>query len=102
MRRSEVWWALVHPKPRPVVLVSRDSLIPLRAFVVVAPVTTRVRNLQSEVRLGSADGLSKECVIHASTLEMIPKTALVRQLTALAPAKRDALDAALRFSLGLD
>ena len=102
MRRSEVWWALVHPKPRPVVLLSRDSLIDLRAFVVAAPVTTRVRHLRSEVTLGPEDGLPKPCVINASTLEMIPKTALIRRLTTLAPAKREAVDSALRFALGLD
>ena len=102
MRRSEIWWALVHPKPRPVVLLSRDALISLRAFVVVAPVTTRIRRLRSEVELGPEDGLPKACVINASTLEMIPKTALVRRLTSLSPSKRDAVDSALRFSLGLD
>lgn len=102
MRRSDIWWALLQPKPRPVVLLSRDSLIPVRTFVVVAPVTTRVRNLPSEVKLGPEDGLPKPCVINASTLEMIPKTALVRRMTSLAPSKRESLDAALRFSLGLD
>lgn len=102
MRRSEVWWALTHPKPRPVVLLSRDSQIAARAFVITAPVTTRVRNLRSEVPLGPEDGLPKSCVVNASTVEMIPKTTLVRRLTALSPSKREAVDSALRYALGLD
>ena len=102
MRRSEIWWALVHPKARPVVLLSRDSLISVRAFITVAPVTTRVRNLRSEVALGPEDGLPKPCVVNASTLEMIPKSSLVRCLTSLSPSKREAVDDALRFTLGLD
>jgi mRNA interferase MazF len=74
----------------------------MRAFVVTAPVTTRVRNLKSEVHLGPEDGLPKPCVVNTSTLETIPKTALIRRLATLSPSKRDAVDKALSFSLGLD
>lgn len=102
MRRSEVWWALMRPKPRPVVLVSRDADIEVRGLVLTAPVTTRVRGLLSEVPLGPADGLRKPCAANASNIGLVAKSLLVRKIATLSPSKRDALDAALRYSLGLD
>ena len=102
MRRSEVWWAELSPKSRPVIILTRDTLIPLRDFLVIAPVTSRVRHLQSEVALGVDDGLSKACVVNTSTLETIPKNRLLRRLAALNPSKREAVDKALGYALGLD
>ena len=102
MRRGEVWWALLKPKTRPVVLVSRDSHIDTRQIILAAPVSTRMRGLESQVPLGTEDGLPKPCVADAGSLIMVKKSHLIRRIAALSPSKRDALDAALRFSLGLD
>ena len=102
MRRGEVWWGLLKPKTRPVVLVSRDSHIDKRDILLAAPVTTRNRGIESHVPLGPEDGLAKRCVIDTGSLITVKKTHLIRRITALSPSKRDALDAALRFSLGLD
>jgi mRNA-degrading endonuclease toxin of MazEF toxin-antitoxin module len=87
---------------RPVVLVSRDAHLETRGMVLAAPVTARVRGLESEVRLGPEDGLLKPCAVNASSVALIAKTRLLRRIGALSPAKRGELDAALRFSLGLD
>jgi mRNA interferase MazF len=102
MRRGEIWWSLVGTKPRPVVLVSRDSHNDARGMLLAAPVTTHVRNSDSEVPLGREDGLPKPCAANASSVGLISKSRLIRRIAPLSPAKRDALDAALRFSLGLD
>jgi mRNA interferase MazF len=102
MHRGEVWWAYMGTKTRPIVLVSRDSHIETRSLVLAAPVTGRIRRMESEVPLGPEDGLSKPCVANASSIELVAKTRLVRRIAALSAAKRDALDAALRYSLGLD
>ncbi|MFI5361565.1 MAG: type II toxin-antitoxin system PemK/MazF family toxin [Elusimicrobiota bacterium] len=102
MRRGEIWWGLVKPKTRPFVLVSRDSHLEKREWILAAPVTARMRLLESQVFLGPEDGMTKPCVADAGSLVTIKKTQLIRRIASLSPAKRDALDAALRFSLGLD
>ena len=102
MRRGEVWWATMGQKIRPVVLVSRDSHVQTRSMVLVSPVTTRVRRIESEVALGPDDGLPKACVANTSSIELITKARIIRKVAALSIAKVEALDSALRFSLGLD
>ena len=102
MRRGEIWWAFTGTKTRPVVLVSRDSHIDTRSMILISPVTTRIRRIEAEVPLGQEDGLPKPCVANTSSINLVSKTRMIRRITTLSLAKRDALDAALRFSLGLD
>jgi mRNA interferase MazF len=103
MRRGDVWWADL-PSPagrRPVVLLSRNEAYAVRELVTVAPVTTRVRGIPTEVELDRADGLPKRCVANLDTITTIPRRRLTTQITRLAPAKIAAVDGALRFALGL-
>jgi mRNA interferase MazF len=102
MRRGEVWWAMIGMKTRPIVLVSRDSHIQIRRMILASPVTTRIRGMESEVSLGPEDGLPKACAANTSNTELVSKTRIIRRITTLSPSKRDALDTALRYSLGLD
>jgi mRNA interferase MazF len=104
MHRGEVWWAAL-PEPagrRPVVLLSRDEAYSVRALVTVVPVTTRARGIPVEVSLGRDEGLPKRCVANADTVTTVPKAALADYAGVLAPEKLQALDAAVRFALGLD
>lgn len=103
MRRGDVWWAEL-PAPagrRPVVLLSRNEAYAVRELVTVAPVTTRVRRIPTEVELGRRDGLPKRCVADLDTITTIPKRTLTGQIARLVPEKVAAVDAALRFALGL-
>jgi len=103
MRRGEVWWAQL-PAPagrRPVVLLSRNEAYVVRELVTVAPITTRVRRIPTEVPLGVDDGLPKACVANLDTLATIPRRALSRRITALGPEKISAIEEALRFALAL-
>lgn len=104
MLRGEVWWARLDKpaKSRPVVLVGRQRAIDVRSSVIVAEATTRVRGLNTEVPLGAGEGLPLPCVVNADNLQTITKSRLERLYGRLSPSKLDALDAALRFSLGLD
>lgn len=104
MKRSEVWWADL-PQPvgrRPVVLVSRDEAYGVRELVTVVPVTTRVRGIPVEVRLGREEGLSRRCVANADTITTIPKRTLVEYAGVLGAEKASELDGAIRFALGLE
>ncbi len=66
MRRGEVWWAeLDQPAGRrPVLLISRNEAYIVRSLVIVAPVTTRIRNIPTEVPLSAAEGMSRDCVVN--------------------------------------
>jgi mRNA interferase MazF len=103
MRRGEVWWAELEPpaRRRPVVLLSRDEAYSVRSLVIVAPVTTRIRNIASEVRLGTEEGLPQECVANLDTMTTIPKDSLHSCLTILLPDKMKEIDEAIHFALGL-
>ncbi len=104
MRRGEVWWADLEPplSRRPVLLLSRDEAYIVRALVIVAPVTTRIRDIPSEVPLGTEDGLPGVCVVNLVTITTIAKASLSERLTSLSLEKLQAVDAALHFSLGLE
>jgi mRNA interferase MazF len=84
-----------------VVLISRNESYAVRTYVIVAQVTTRVRGIDSEVPLGPADGLPRPCAANMDTIHTILNTRLHRYVATLRPAKMEALDAALRFALGL-
>ncbi len=104
MKRGEVWWAAL-PKPagrRPVVLISRDEAYQVRELVIVAPVTTRVRDLPTEVPLGRAEGLPRRCVANADNLTTIPKRTLVEYAGILTTDSMAQLEGALRYALGLE
>ncbi|MBI4597555.1 MAG: type II toxin-antitoxin system PemK/MazF family toxin [Candidatus Omnitrophica bacterium] len=104
MQRGEVWWAEL-PTPigkRPVVIISRQRAIQVRVSIIVAQVTTTIRDIPVEVPLGQTDGMPKRCVINCDVLTTIPKEALKERMCFLTQEKLLALHAALRFALGLD
>jgi len=101
MRRGEVWWAHID-KRRPVVLLSRDEAYAVRALVIVAPVSTTVRGLAVEVKVGKAEGLPRQGVINCDYLVTIPKTDLVERAGSLNAGKLVHVGDALRFALGLE
>jgi mRNA interferase MazF len=103
MRRGEIWWAALPPpaRRRPVVLLSRDDAYAVREMVTIAPITTRIRRIPSEVLLGRAEGLPRRCVANLDSITTIPKRMLVQRVAPLDPARLAAVDRALRFALGL-
>lgn len=101
MKRGEIWWAQVD-KRRPVVLLSRNEAYALRALVIVAPVSTTVRNYAVEVSVGRREGLPRAGVINCDWLVTLPKVDLLERAGRLSGAKLEELDRALQFALGLD
>ena len=103
MKRGEIWWAELEAPAgqRPVLLLSRNEAYSVRDLVIIAPVTSRIRNIRSEVPLGPEDGLGKPCVVNLDVIQTIAKTRLRERLTILTPQKIRAVETALHFSLGL-
>ena len=104
MRRGEVWWAELPPPfgRRPVVLLSRDEAYAIRNQLTVAPITTRIRGIRSEVPLGAEQGLPKRCVANLDTMGTIPKVALRERIALLPREKVQAINTAIRFALALE
>ncbi len=94
MKRGEIWWAEL-PAPvgsRPVVILTRDSVLPSISAIVVALVTRTVRQLPTEVLLGRRQGLPARCVANLDNILTVPRPRL--WATALAALKRGARAAA--------
>ena len=104
MRRGELWWAELEPPAgrHPVVLLSRDEAYAVRSLVIVAPITTRIRHIASEVLLGTDDGMPRDCVANLDTITTIPKDCLSDRLASLSPQKLKEVETAIHFALGLE
>jgi mRNA interferase MazF len=102
MRRAEVrWYRFVSPdKRRPVVVLTRDSIIDLLSEITIAPITTSIRQIPSEVVLGTSDGMPRECAINLDHVQTVAKTRLGPLITTLSHARMADIRAALLFALG--
>ena len=103
MLRGEVrWYQFTAPdKRRPVVIVTRDSIIPSLGEVTVAPVTTRIRDIPSEVALSRDDGLPRECAVNCDPLQTVPRGRLGATISRLSEDKMTRVGAAIRFALDI-
>ena len=104
MKRGEIWWAELEPPAgrRPVLLLSREDAYSVRELITVAPVTTRIRHIPSELPLSTEDGLPKPCVVNLDTITTIAKASLHGKLTSLSAEKLKAVEVALHFALGME
>lgn len=88
--RGDLWWGEApDAKGRPYLVVSRDAANEAMQRVLVAPVTTRIRDLPSELALGAAEGLPVDSVASFDNLRPFPKALLVRRLGSLGPRQRE-------------
>jgi mRNA interferase MazF len=84
-----------------VLLLSRSEAYAVRELVIVAPLTSRIRRIPTEVAPGRAHGLPRRRVVNRDTITTIPERVLTQRLTALPTGKPAAVDRALRFAPGL-
>jgi mRNA interferase MazF len=89
-------------KERPVLVLTRESAIPYLSRVTVAPITSTIRGVPSEVALGTEDGLRQPCAANLHNLVTVRQDALGRRLTQLGPARMRQVCASLAFALGCD
>jgi mRNA interferase MazF len=84
--RGELWWCeLPQVGRRPVVVLSRDAAIPRLRRALVAPCTTTIRSLPSEVVLEPGDDpIPKRCAVNLDSVESVSVRVLVERLGRLA------------------
>lgn len=104
MERGEVRWYPFKPpdKRRPVVILSRSSILPWINQVTVAPLTATVRDIPGEVVLDERDGMMKRCAINCDHIQTVPQEKLGEVITKLDSLRLEELRLAVQFSLGLE
>ncbi|MGH3465381.1 MAG: type II toxin-antitoxin system PemK/MazF family toxin [Kribbellaceae bacterium] len=89
-------------KTRPVLVLTRELVRPHLTRVTVAPITSRIRGLSTEVPVGAANGLEHDSVVSCDNIATILRTALGRQLGYLLPEQEPDLSEAIRMAFDLD
>jgi mRNA interferase MazF len=89
-------------KKRPVVVLTRDSAISYLSTVSVAPITSTIRGVPSEVVLGQDDGMKASCAVNLHNTITVSQDRLGRRVARLSSVRMNEICSALRFSLGCD
>lgn len=104
MRQFEIWWANL-PAPagrRPVLLLSRDEAYQYLSKFVVAEITTTIRSIAVEVRMGKREGLPSSCVANLDNIRTAARPWLEGRAGALSPSRHLEVKRALGYALGWD
>jgi mRNA interferase MazF len=104
VNRGEIWLlALPHPdKRRPVLILTRPSLIPLLHTVTVAAVTSTLRGSPTEVEIGPAEGLKQPSCVNLCNLFTVRRAELRTFVGSVAPRKMAEVCRALAIASGCD
>ena len=89
-------------KARPVVVLTRDSAISYLATVTVAPISSPIRGVPSEVFLSEDDGMKAPCAVNLHNAITVSQKNLGRRVGRLNSARMNEICSSLRFSLGCD
>jgi mRNA interferase MazF len=102
VKRGEIrWYRFRAPdKRRPVVVLTRDSVLDYLGEVTVAPITSTIRDIPSEVVLGPDDGVPQPCAINLDHLQTVSKDRLGGIVATLPAARLVEVRDALLFALG--
>jgi mRNA interferase MazF len=102
MRRGDVrWYKFPRPdKRRPVVILSRSSALEFLGEVTVAPITSTIRDIPTEVLLTSEDGMPRESAVNLDHLQTVARGRIGPLITSLSNQKMAELRRALLFALG--
>jgi len=89
-------------KNRPAVVLTRDSSIGYLSTVTIAPITSTIRGVPSEVILDEEDGMKAPCAVNLHNAVTVAQQRLGRRVAQLSPKRMQEICAALRFSFGCD
>lgn len=89
-------------KARPVLILTREPVRPHLNTVTVAPITTTVRGLSSEVGVDSANGLAEPSVVSCDNISTIPADIVGEQIGVLLDSQEPALSAAIVAAFDLE
>jgi mRNA interferase MazF len=97
-RRGDVWLVALD-KTRPVIVLTRDPMGCYLSAVLVAPVTSTVRGVSTEVPVGPADGVRLESVASLDNTQLVARSRFVRRVGRTRPETMDAVCRALAVAV---
>jgi len=102
MRRGEIrWYTFKKPdKRRPVLILTRDSAMDYLSDVTIAPITTRIRSIPTEVVLTEEDGMPELCCVNCDHLQTVSKQQIGALITTLEGHKLLQVQDGILFALG--
>ena len=102
IKRGEVRWYLFSrpDKKRPVLILTRDSAVEFLGEVPVAPITSTIRDIPSEVLLTKADGMPRDCAVNLDHLQTVAKGKIGSLITTLSASRMEQMRPSLLFALG--
>ncbi len=89
-------------KTRPVLILTREVVRPYLTRVTVAPITSTIRGLSTEVPVGLANGLDHDSVVSCDNIVTVPTSALGSLIGYLLPAQEPELATSIRAAFDLD
>ena len=94
--------AKTNDNKRPALVLTRNSAIAYLSTVTVAPVTSTIRGVPSEVVLNEEDGMKSPCAVNLHNAITVSQQRMGKRVAQLSSARMNEVCAALRFSLGCD
>jgi len=90
MKRGEIRWYKfkVPDKKRPVLILTRDSALEYLGEVTIAPITSTIRDIPSEVFLSKLNGMLKDCAVNFDHIQTVSKGKVGSLITTLPPQKK--------------
>ncbi|MDI6791392.1 MAG: type II toxin-antitoxin system PemK/MazF family toxin [bacterium] len=103
MKKGEIrWYKFKSPdKKRPVLILTRNSILEYLGEVTIASVTSTVRDIPSEVFLSKHDGMKNDCAINFDHIQTVSKGKIGSLITTLSPEKLKHVRKAILFALDL-
>jgi len=104
IRRGDIRFYQFAPpdKKRPVLVLTRGSAIAYLSTVTVAPITSTIRGVPSEIVLDEEDGMRAPCPVNLHNAVTVSRDKLGRRVGQLGSSRMEEICAALRFSLRCD
>ena len=102
MNRGEIrWYQFRKPdKRRPVLILTRDSALAYLGETTIAPITTTIRDIPSEVVLSASDGVPEECAINLDHVQTVSRGKIGGLITRIGEPKMEKVRTALLCALG--
>lgn len=104
MIRGQMRWYSFQPpdKRRPVLLLTRTTAISFLTNITIAPITTKVRNIPTEVLLTPEDdGVLSVCAVNLDNIQTVDQAKIGSLLTTLSAHRMEEVEQAIGFALGL-
>ncbi len=104
MNRGDIRYCIFKApdKKRPVLILTRNSIIPYLGEITVAAITLTIRSMPSEVLLNQEDGLPQTCVVNLDHIYTVPKSKLGKLIASLSSKQMESVKRSLLFALGFD